>query len=879
MKSRHFVAYSLLAIALIILGLVGCSTVEPKPLESKQLEPNPQAKQKDLPHITPKTEDAGEYFGRKIQTVDLMPQATEYWQPTVGEAWHYQIGWPISQSDTFDDDIKIYSIDVFDNEPENITFLKNKGIKVICYVNVGAWEVWRDDAGEFPDSVILGNYDNWDGERWLDIRPPEKLDNPADGYKLREIMEARFTEAAARGCDAIEPDNLDIWNPFININNGQPREFEISYQDQLDYNIYIAQIAHDRGLSVGLKSDVEQAADLVDYYDWALNESCTRTPYPGSSSLSECQFYQDTFIAQNKAVFWIEYVEFGGTVEDFCPPANDTYGLSFMLSDLLLKGDVTTAQRCPEGTTPPPPPPPTDDNLLTNGDFTNDLDAWANGSCGNGVASVNAQNELSLAGGEVCIEQVVAVSELTSYTFSCSAKNINSGYSELGMFFGDSSGALLTYESAAVDNSVFDTNTVTVIAPAGSTNVLVSLYTYDGDMILDSCSLTVDDGLPPPPPPPPPPPTAENILTNGGFESDLTAWTACGGNKSSIISSTVEGNNALNIQGTTCLFQEAVAEPDSTYTFSCQAKRDLATAWSSMQLSFTTSTFASTGVSQVEEITGSDYNPISISLTAPANAANVAVTLYTEDEASLDDCRLTTDAISPPVGNVAPTITTIAAQSSVQGTSVSVPVLAQDADDDTLSFSATGLPAGVSISPATGIMSGSPTSVGTNNVTVTVSDGTVSVSSSFSWTITDDTTPPPPPSVTNLLTNPDFESGLTAWDLTGCGAGDISSSTDASNGSTAMELSKATVCIGQSISAIGGSTYTLSCDVKNVDSGYSDMNLYADGTEIAVTEIKSGSYTNRTISGVAPAGTEKLYVYFYHEDAGSIFVDNCVLSN
>jgi hypothetical protein len=54
----------------------------------------------------------------------------------------------------------------------------------------------------------------------------------------------------------------------------------------------------------------------------------------------------------------------------------------------------------------------------------------------------------------------------------------------------------------------------------------------------------------------------------------------------------------------------------------------------------------------------------------------------------------------------------------------------------TLTYSATGLPAGLSISSSTGLISGTPTTAATSSVTVTAKDGTnASGSASFSWTV------------------------------------------------------------------------------------------------------------------------------------------------
>ena len=83
------------------------------------------------------------------------------------------------------------------------------------------------------------------------------------------------------------------------------------------------------------------------------------------------------------------------------------------------------------------------------------------------------------------------------------------------------------------------------------------------------------------------------------------------------------------------------------------------------------------------------------------------------------------------------TVTNPGSQSTMLGTAASVQIHATDSGSgQTLSYSASGLPAGLSINSSTGLISGTPTTVGTSSVTVTAHDGTgASGSASFSWTI------------------------------------------------------------------------------------------------------------------------------------------------
>jgi hypothetical protein len=106
------------------------------------------------------------------------------------------------------------------------------------------------------------------------------------------------------------------------------------------------------------------------------------------------------------------------------------------------------------------------------------------------------------------------------------------------------------------------------------------------------------------------------------------------------------------------------------------------------------------------------------------------------------------------------TVTNPGTQSGTVGQAVSLQIQASDsAAGQTLTYSATGLPAGLSINAATGLISGTPTTAATSSVVVTVTDTTgVTGSASFSWAITEDCT------ASQLLGNPGFESGaLAPW--------------------------------------------------------------------------------------------------------------------
>ncbi len=109
------------------------------------------------------------------------------------------------------------------------------------------------------------------------------------------------------------------------------------------------------------------------------------------------------------------------------------------------------------------------------------------------------------------------------------------------------------------------------------------------------------------------------------------------------------------------------------------------------------------------------------------------------------------------VTNTAPTVSAPASQTSQTGTSVNLAVQASDIDGDSLSYSATGLPAGLSINSNTGVISGrlATSSAGNHSIRITVSDGEDSSTAQFSWTVTTVNTNRPP-----VLTSPGNQTGL-----------------------------------------------------------------------------------------------------------------------
>ncbi len=226
----------------------------------------------------------------------------EIWRPKPGTTWQ----WQLSGDTDLSYPAQVYDLDLFETSRETVSTLHRMGVKVICYLNAGAWEEWRKDAKLYPKEVLGSGLDGWKGERWIDIR---RID------LLAPILKERIRLAAEKGCDGIEPDNIDGYT--------NETGFPLTYQDQLRFNKWLSLLCHSMGLSVGLKNDLEQVKDLIVHFDWALNESCFE--------YHECNLLTP-FIQSGKAVFGVEY---SGDPADFCPRAN-SMGFSWMKKHLQL---------------------------------------------------------------------------------------------------------------------------------------------------------------------------------------------------------------------------------------------------------------------------------------------------------------------------------------------------------------------------------------------------------------------------------------------------------------------------------------------------------------------------------------------------------------
>jgi hypothetical protein len=244
---------------------------------------------------------------------DPTASSEAWYQPAAGTTWQWQLNGSLNSSY----DAAIYDVDLFDTSADQIAALQAQNRRVICYFSAGSYEAWRSDADQFSAADLGRELDGWPDERWLDIRSADVAD----------VMTQRLDLAVQKGCDGVEPDNVD---GFANDSG-----FDLSAADQLAYNRLLASEAHTRGLAIGLKNDLDQIVELVDDFDFAVNEQCFQ--------YDECDLLAP-FIEQDKAVLQAEYrqlyVDDTAARENLC---QDAQGRQF--STLILPLDLDDAFR------------------------------------------------------------------------------------------------------------------------------------------------------------------------------------------------------------------------------------------------------------------------------------------------------------------------------------------------------------------------------------------------------------------------------------------------------------------------------------------------------------------------------------------------------
>jgi hypothetical protein len=239
-----------------------------------------------------------------------------FWRPVAGESWQIVLQYSLNDTSL---NVSVYDIDLFDNPESTIQELHSQNRKVLCYFSAGSYEDWRPDANEFKKSDYGKELDGWPGEYWLNT----------SSVNVRKIMSERLSLAASKGCDGVDPDNIDA---FDNSNG-----LGLTEEDAINYLTFLAIGAHGLNMSIGLKNAASIVNQTIDMMQWEVNEQCV--------AKNECQLFQP-FIQAGKPVFHIEYPDSAPSIsstvkKEFCG-GDGTAGFSTLLKDMGLDNWVET---------------------------------------------------------------------------------------------------------------------------------------------------------------------------------------------------------------------------------------------------------------------------------------------------------------------------------------------------------------------------------------------------------------------------------------------------------------------------------------------------------------------------------------------------------
>eukprot|EP01023_Acetabularia_acetabulum_P036448 TRINITY_DN3444_c0_g1_i6.p1 TRINITY_DN3444_c0_g1~~TRINITY_DN3444_c0_g1_i6.p1 ORF type:complete len:393 (+),score=62.95 TRINITY_DN3444_c0_g1_i6:156-1334(+) len=253
------------------------------------------------------------------QQQSIVQNSSPWYRPTPGLSWQYQLQGRVQ----VDVDADVFILNLFEIDSQIVSEIKLMDItrrKVICYFSAGVYEDWNADALDYPQRILGKPVSGWPGERWIDIRETQEV---------RPLMAARLDRAKDKNCDGVLLDHLDAYD--------EDTGFALVQTDQVDHNNWLANAAHERGLSVGIQNAAQIIPQVESNFDFAVSENC--------DAQNSCLDYR-IFIENNKAVFAVEYIQEAfdlitwGQINEYCSGAKAA-GLSGILKRLdLMEGRI-----------------------------------------------------------------------------------------------------------------------------------------------------------------------------------------------------------------------------------------------------------------------------------------------------------------------------------------------------------------------------------------------------------------------------------------------------------------------------------------------------------------------------------------------------------
>jgi hypothetical protein len=171
--------------------------------------------------------------------------------------------------------------------------LMNRDVRIGCYLEGGVSSDKRGDesrlanyTGDAVSSKDKTPPDSGKSLYWLDIR---------ERTGLQPVWEERLEAAKQTGCDSIIVSYMDGYK--------YDTGFNLTGQDQRDYNIWFAELVHHHNMSVALYNAMDQTSSLAKHFDFAVVTQCFET-----LGLSCGQTLYSAYTSERKAVFGVSYL-------------------------------------------------------------------------------------------------------------------------------------------------------------------------------------------------------------------------------------------------------------------------------------------------------------------------------------------------------------------------------------------------------------------------------------------------------------------------------------------------------------------------------------------------------------------------------------------
>ncbi len=273
--------------------------------------------------------------------------------PTGKVGWDWQIGASGDSNVTVPAGITLLDLDGFNISASKVSSLKAQGIYTVCYIDAGSYEDGRSDSSLYPAYLKIFKDVQWNewfldvqdvfrpiqpagtqlvNNQWVDASGKPLVGLPTAGA-FAPLLKARLKMCADKGFDALEPDNLQ---------NDENAGGKVTQQQQLDFNSWIADAAHDVGLAAFQKNGPNKILQkdsagkmMVEKFDAILNEECQQ--YSECGPLAE-------YVKRGKLALNTEYT---GTLD--CALSSSLV-INSIMKDLSLTGGNMSGykrQSCP----------------------------------------------------------------------------------------------------------------------------------------------------------------------------------------------------------------------------------------------------------------------------------------------------------------------------------------------------------------------------------------------------------------------------------------------------------------------------------------------------------------------------------------------------